>query len=367
MRRLRKQSPNSVEESANAGQPAQLTATGLTSRPPVTIVQGLSEQQYFGKPSHMTDDDLAKLFMPEDVERRATLLGGQRLAHYTSAEAGYRIIAGGEVWLRNALLMNDFSEIQHGVNCLQQAWWSPPGKNFQSWLDRVMPGFTDQIVQMFDTHADGFRVATFMMSLSEHDDDEDEFGRLSMWRAYGRPNGVALILNPLIFSTSTDELKAYSAPVNYQNPAQFVVSFEEWSKRIAAHEAQLVPIERDRLLNFFFYTFRMFVLCTKHPGFREEREWRVFHSPLVDGASSWLRKDTEILNGVPQEIIKISLRNQTSAGVEGLSPADLVDRVIIGPSQHPIPTYHALYNALSAVGIAEPGTRLSMSLIPLRQ
>ena len=315
----------------------------------------------------MTDADLAELFMPEDTARRANLAVGQRLAHYTSAETGYRIISGKEVWLRNALLMNDFSEIQHGLSCLQQAWVSPSGVALQQWLDRISPGFSNKIVETFDTHAGGFKVATFMMSLSEHDDDEDELGRLSMWRAYGGANGVALVLNSTIFATATDELKAYSAPVTYEDTSQFVSSFERWANTLTSNEEQLVKVDQDQLLNYFFHTFRMFVLCTKHPGFREEREWRVFHSPLVDGSSSWLRKEIEVLQGVPQEIIKISLRSDETLGVVGLDPAELVNRVIIGPSQHPLPTYHALHSALAAVGVADPSQRLWMSQIPLRQ
>ena len=315
----------------------------------------------------MTDDELLQLFMPIDTAKRAALAAGQRLAHYTSAEAGFRIISGKEVWLRNALLMNDFSEIQHGLSCLQQAWVSPSGEALQQWLDQVEPGFSNRLVEIFDTHAGGFKVATFMMSLSEHDDDEDELGRLSMWRAYGGASGVALVLNPTIFATATDELKAYSAPVTYENASQFISSFESWVNRITAKGEQLAAIERVQLLNLFFYTFRMFVLCTKHPGFREEREWRVFHSPLVDGSSAWLRKEIEVLRGVPQEIIKISLRNEETLGVIGLDPAGLVNRVIIGPSQNPVPTYHALHTAMAAVGIDDPSQRLWMSEIPLRQ
>lgn len=135
--------------------------------------------------------------------------------HYTTAEAAYKIIANKQVWLRNALLMNDFSEIEHGLNCLQAAWVSSSGVRLQKWLDGAAPGLREQLVSTFDAHAYGLKVATFVMSLSEHDDDEDELGRLSMWRAYGGKNGVGLVLNSNVFASATDALKAYSAPVSY--------------------------------------------------------------------------------------------------------------------------------------------------------
>ena len=130
----------------------------------------------------MSITELAQIFVPEDSTRRSKLIEGRRLVHYTTAEAGYSIIVGKEVWLRNALLMNDFSEIQYGLSCLQTAWVSPAGLRLQTWLDKVLPGFKDEIVATFDSHADGLKAATFMMALSEHYDDEDQLGRLSMSR-----------------------------------------------------------------------------------------------------------------------------------------------------------------------------------------
>jgi hypothetical protein len=120
------------------------------------------------------------------------------------------------------------------------------------------------------------------------------------------------------------------------------------------------------LASAFFLTFRLFVLCTKHPGFHEEREWRVFHSPLIEGGSKWLRKETCVLGGIPQEVVKLSLVSDPELGVVDLSPAELFNRVIIGPSAHPVPTYHAFFEALRSAGIENPHDRLWMSEIPLR-
>jgi hypothetical protein len=314
----------------------------------------------------LTAEEGIAIFVPEDAERRAKLKEGRRLVHYTTAEAAYKIITGKEVWLRNALLMNDFSDIQYGLNCLQTAWASTAGGGLQEWLDRVVPGLKEEIVSTFDSHVYGFRVATFMTSLSEHYDDEDELGRLSMWRAYGGKSGVALVLNPLIFVGATDALRAYSAPVRYETPAAFQATFEAFVERLYANEARLQRLGREALVSAFFLTFRLFVLCTKHPGFHEEREWRVFHSPLIEGGSKWLKKEPCVICGVPQEVVKLSLESDPDAGIVGLSPPELINRVIIGPSAQPLPTYHALFDALTFAEINNPAERLWMSEIPLR-
>jgi hypothetical protein len=114
----------------------------------------------------VTFDELVRVFFPEDSERRGALAGGRRLVHYATAEAAYKIIANKQVWLRNALLMNDFSEIEHGLNCLQAAWVSSSGVRLQKWLDGAAPGLREQLVSTFDAHAYGLKVATFVMSLS---------------------------------------------------------------------------------------------------------------------------------------------------------------------------------------------------------
>lgn len=314
----------------------------------------------------MNESDLIHLFYPQMAERLTFFENGGRLSHYTSAESGFKILRSQEVWLRNSLLMNDFSEIEHGLACLNAAWSSPYGEIFQTWLDNKFPGVKDQIVETFAGHSSGFKSATFIMSLSEHIDEEDHYGRLSMWRAYGGKNSVCLVMNSRIFNSETDELKVYSSPVMYKSVADFVTWFENWSNTIMASEEELLKQDPKLIAGYIFSAFRNAALCTKHPGFCEEKEWRVFHSPLIEGTSEWIRKDHEIIGGVPQEIIKLVLRDDAEKQVLGLSPESLLNRVIIGPSEHPLPLYHAFYNILAERGFDEPAGRLFISQIPLR-
>jgi len=176
----------------------------------------------------MTPQEAAQLFVPHIITRRAAFTAGKRLVHYTSAEAAYRIITGRQMWLRNAQMMNDFSEIQHGLDCLQQAWASDAGKSLQAMLDRLKQGLRDELATIFDGHTDALKIGTFLTSLSEHDDDEDMYGRLSMWRAYGGKSGVALVLNNTAFAAETPEMRVFSSPVFYQDVPKFIEWFQGW-------------------------------------------------------------------------------------------------------------------------------------------
>jgi hypothetical protein len=65
---------------------------------------------------------LSALCFQYDIQRIQRLKdAGRKLAHYTTAENGLKIIEGKTIWLRNAAVMNDFSEIQHGRDCLKWA------------------------------------------------------------------------------------------------------------------------------------------------------------------------------------------------------------------------------------------------------
>jgi hypothetical protein len=74
------------------------------------------------------------------------------------------------MWLRNSQMMNDFSEIQHGLDCLSAAWRSDVCHEFKELLERIQSGLCHQIEAEFDQRALSIRLNTFITSLSEHAD-----------------------------------------------------------------------------------------------------------------------------------------------------------------------------------------------------
>lgn len=65
------------------------------------------------------NDRASRIFFP-DIQRRTeeSLLAGGQFVYYTSAETATRIIRNKQIWLRNTTTMNDYSEVQHGFQCL---------------------------------------------------------------------------------------------------------------------------------------------------------------------------------------------------------------------------------------------------------
>jgi hypothetical protein len=112
-----------------------------------------------------------------------------------------------------------------------------------------------------------------------------------------------------------------------------------------------------------FNVFRNAVLCTKHPGFEEELEWRIIHQPsLVE--SRYLTRAIEVVRGIPQPVYKIKLDNSP---VPGANLPDLITSIIIGPTRQPDAIAEAFMDALVTAGVADAHNRIITSTIPLRQ
>jgi DUF2971 family protein len=310
---------------------------------------------------------LEETFFPEASRRRGTILdGGLRFAHYTTAEVAMSIIQNGAVWMRNATTMNDFSEISHGLVCISEAWRSEGGERFKAALEDLHVGLVGQIEQQFDGWQHDMRNNTFLTCLSEHPATEDRLGRLSMWRAYGGRSGVALVLNMTPFTATTDELKAYSSPVFYGEGTEIEAQLDAIADKLVEHRVLLGRVASDGLREIVFTALRYAALCTKHPAFAEEREWRVIYSPSL-GRSPVIEPFVHAVRGVPQVVQKIPLANDPANGLHGAAVPDLLHRLIIGPTADPRAMFDAFVVLLAEAGVPNPEERIIVSGIPLRQ
>lgn len=310
----------------------------------------------------------------------------RRFVHYTSAEAAISIIEKQEVWLRNSLVMNDYSEIAHGEHCLRYVFYGDNETKARSErvLSLVENGLHDALATMFEETAAQRRAYSYLISISEHGDPnprpglvdpEETYGRLSMWRAYGSGGGVAFVFNQEPFFSPSNALNAFTSPVFYGMPNDFGM---EWERMLAGVEANIDLIKKMPP-GEFFEMLRLAVhfasLTTKHPGFSEEREWRVTFSPSpadehmdddTFNMSSPLGREFRNIGGLPQRIYKLPLRDHPEDGFTGATLPALLSKVIIGPTQYPMVLADALHMALSRAGVDNVADKLVASHIPLR-
>lgn len=319
------------------------------------MIQGFNEQEL----------TLLKLFHPFAFEKTMNaLMTNARFVHYTTADTAMKIIQNEEVWMRKSTCMNDFNEIEHGFNCLQRAYREHRDR-FNSLLEPLHPEFAKKLEERFNAWLPSFRNSTYISCISEHDDSEDLNGRLSMWRAYGSPRGVAIVVKGAPFLRPSDALQAYASPVAYLDEMGFSAEFSRFLDSLEQNAEIIGALGEEQLLSHMFEVFRMAVLCTKHPGFAEEREWRIIYSPSLS-ESARIKEDIFTFDGVPQRIFKIPLKNVADEGLYDIEVPELIDRIIIGPTEFAVEIKEALSIILQRKSVDQPLGMIWISDIPLR-
>ena len=317
----------------------------------------------------MTDqiELLLKVFFPH-LKIRQDLMreNNTRLVHYTSAEAAMKVLRSKQFWMRESSCMNDYREIRHGLDCVIAAWDGKNPTNFKAAIEELFPGTIKHIQDTFDDWVPNMEWDTYISSFSEHKDVEDTLGRLSMWRAYGTLEPVAVVMNNDAFFNEDDDFEGvYATPVDYCGADQIKERFDEIAKNIKENAEEISKIDQQIIINIIFQMLKFIMVCTKHIGFEEEKEWRVIHCPRLE-PNDHVINEVEIVNGTPQTIYKIPLVDKAQPGVVGVEIPSLIDRIIIGPTRYPMPLYKAFVSLLEECGVPDSHSKVFVSEIPLR-
>ena len=289
-----------------------------------------------------------------------------KLVHYTSASAGLKILQNKEIWMRRVSCMNDFSEVQHGKDLFIDLW-----KNTER-------DIIQKLTSLFGDNGDVFNevmgeledisefdiLRSYITCFSEHLESEDKYGRLSMWRGYGKGTGIALVLKKDIFYSEYDAIDITTSPVAYLNKddikdkfISLVTDLEENKQKI-----DFKNIQRDDLHDFLMEWLEILILSIKHPAFCEEKEWRVISFENAKG----IKKDIIDLNGMPQPVQKIPLSEKLQTDGDEFSVNEILDHIIIGPTQYAIPIYQALVEELEKLNVENAKGKVIFSDIPYR-
>ncbi len=311
---------------------------------------------------------LFQILRPDAAARALNFLDKEkRFVHYTSAENALSILKTKKVWMRNALCMNDFSEVEHGSELVLDFFREK--KNLSALKDALHlchPNSFENVKELFEGWLPTVRDGTYVTSISEHDDHEDGIGRLSMWRAYrGNRAGIALVFKPAPFFLETEALAAYASPASYFGKNEFEIDALTFIANLNENFEHLSNIPRDIFVHLVLRSLIFWCVCSKHAGFAEEREWRIVHLPNMYPSSD-VKSNVEVVDGVPQLVYKIGLKNIPDEGLTGIEPHEILDQVIIGPTDYPLAIYDAFRDVLQDIGIEKPEEIVRVSNIPIR-
>jgi hypothetical protein len=312
---------------------------------------------------------LFAILSPGLTEQAKKLASGEyQLVHYTSAENALNILKSDRFWLRNVRCMDDYSEIQHGIRLLLRVFNENEEariKRLIAVFDQSAPGAAKAAIDRFNGWIPSLPDNVFIGCLSLFDPNDD-YGRLSMWRAYSANKaGVALVMNNHPFLAETDELKAYSLPVAYVSDVEFALGIDRCLETLEQNISVISALTVETIDNMIFWWLLCLAVALKHPAFVEEREWRVIYIPSMD-RSPVIEESVEAIGGLPQVVQKIPLKDEPQNGLHKADVANLINKILIGPSEFPLVLYDAFVAALAAKEVPDATNKVAISFIPLR-
>lgn len=328
---------------------------------------------------------LLKILSQSKHRRIKTLLeSGRKFAHYTTAENALNILSGRSLWMRNAAVMNDHSEIEHGRGIFDRLLEDPLGDRLWAALDQAHSGISNTIRSWYYHAAHTARDQTHIMSLCEHE-PHDYLGRLSMWRAYGGSRAsVALVLNPKVVFDPSIRFNLRAAPVLYGDHANVAFELTQVVDNLEASTAAIAAIDADMVAHVVTEVLHQALLSTKHRGFEEEREWRILALGRDLGENGPVKPEIRTIGGIPQIVRIIPLHghgsdrpankinmmdamdNDTVTFLPQLAWGQLIDRIIVGPSLFPEMVKTAIEAQLRKDGVGRWDQLVTLSEIPLR-
>src|SRR4051812_48576455 len=99
-----------------------------------------------------------------------------------------------------------------------------------------------------------------------------------MWRAFARSNSkVALVFRVPLKVGAAQPLRITLNPVDYYTADQLGDAIIALGDSIAANKDFLLLQDRSSVVGLSFMALLLQVVCLKHEGFKEEKEWRLFH------------------------------------------------------------------------------------------
>lgn len=318
-----------------------------------------------------TESVLNETFFRWGKEREHEVQPGVKFAHYTSANVAKDIISAKDddrcLWLCNAMLMNDFSEIEYGQQLLRLTLTN---QQFADRLKDTCNAIHVDIINAFtmlDQEVYAIKRSTYLLSLALHKGMELHQGKLSMWRAYGGDANVCILLNPEAFMTPQSAYDVTIAPVDYGGPSKFVEGFSDIVEAMIANRELLRQIDPAVVKFNLKYAIDVMILSTKHPGFEEENEWRIIHRAQITPAPNSPPSKIVSVNGIVQKVFYLPMKNVPEHKVANADINGLLFRILIGPTPNPDLVWEGLVTLLAENGVANAADKVLACNIPLRR
>lgn len=266
------------------------------------------------------------------------------LSYYCSTDTAVSLLGKTQFWLCNTEHMNDYGEIDYGLNCLRKIL----KKNEQniSKVEGVFRCSAHEFMKSFEEKVNSLKSRTYLMSFSNQS-LTDENGKLSMWSRYGN-NGIYIMFNKKIINKMSfclnnlflkyDDLSMckLSDVIYSTNPdALLGLTVKNCLDYIRENASDYImgSVIKDIYYYEWMYCLLHGACILKHKVFSEEAESRLFITcqDSLDKLknNNIVTVDEENIKGKNEKVIKIDFGEFVNADEFNLSWNDFIKRIVI--------------------------------------
>lgn len=280
------------------------------------------------------------------------------LAHYSSIENIINIVKSEQIWMSHPLFMNDWHELDAGINAVGSALLEVTGN----------PRMLFEYRMAVDGFKALYKLDTYVCCFIKHESNVD--GKLSMWRGYGdNGRGACIVFNNEFRGETTDESILFLCRVQYKsnidryNIAKDIV--QTWID--CKNDPNIDNKYRGREYDYLLDRAIIYALTTKHEGFSEEDEIRLIYLKFRDHRGILSKYyDYHIGSRGVEVKLKLPLNPRPEDPHKDWSFQKIVDSVIIGPASSSDLAKGCLCRAFEKIGKQWLVERVHTSGIPFR-
>jgi hypothetical protein len=297
----------------------------------------------------------------------------QTIIHYTSAGAFAQICATRTVQFSASSATNDADEVQGALAILTRHLGSPTFQSWKSQMSTVWPEFLPALAQRLgpDMQQAG---ELYLSCWCEADPDHPD-GKLSMWRAYGddaRGMALAISTKPLQESREKGRVPIQFFQTRYEDDAQLCARLQHGPDVFLKHvDVAKAFAAAKGIEQAAWWLSQYWIQCCatrKHPGFREECEWRLLYYPAWDSENVFTeRLDVAVVRGQIRPRLLLEASDYSHLDFPGIALHEILEYAIIGPNVvDKASAWRATWRLLTTAKCADAQSKIRVCMTPYR-
>jgi hypothetical protein len=242
--------------------------------------------------------------------------------------AATKIIGAGEIFLRNARVMNDQNEIKLGRDCVNRFLVSN-ALALSDALNAIQPNLFGDLMDLWNREHIAQIEQSYIGCFTAQQVD-DNLGSPYHWDHYGN---TALCFDSAFLCDEPALLSLYLVKVTYGNVA-VLAGLDQLLSILQSNKNDLCKVAPNILLSFLRHRLFFESVASKGDAFLQEQEWRLIHAPFLF-ASADLQPENRLIKGQSESLYPLKMRTPIGTDMDKLEVRNFVKKVLIHPEKEP--------------------------------